>query len=63
MIPSLDTILGNRTAAVVLLFLENHESGYAREIARVCDTPVSVVQDQLKKLEATGAASLPKGGN
>ena len=54
MIPALDAILGNRTAAAVLLFLENYDSGYAREIARTCDIPVSVVQDQLRKLEAAG---------
>ena len=54
MIPALDAVLGNRTAAVVLLFLENYGSGYSREIARTCDIPLSVVQDQLKKLEAAG---------
>ncbi len=54
MIPALDAILGNRTAAAVLLFLENYDSGYSREIARTYDMPVSVVQDQLRKLEASG---------
>ena len=54
MIPALDAVLGNRTAAVVLLFIENYGSGYSREISRTCDIPLSVVQDQLKKLEAAG---------
>ena len=54
MIPALDAVLGNRTAAVVLLFLENYGSGYSREIARTCDIPVSLVQAQLQKLEAAG---------
>lgn len=54
MIPALDAILGNRTAAAVLLFLENYDSGYSREIANTYDIPVSVVQDQLRKLEASG---------
>jgi len=54
MIPALEAIFGNRTAAGVLLFLENYDSGYASRIARVYDMPVSVVQDQLRKLEAAG---------
>ncbi len=29
MIPALDAILGNRTAASVLLFIENYDAGYA----------------------------------
>jgi DNA-binding transcriptional ArsR family regulator len=54
MIPALDAILGNRTAASVLLFLENYGAGYAREIARTFGVSVSVVQDQLLKLEGAG---------
>lgn len=54
MIPALEAIYGNRTAAGVLQFLENHGSGYASRIAKVYEMPVSIVQDQLPKLEATG---------
>jgi hypothetical protein len=54
MIPALDAIFGNPTAASVLMYLENYESGYAK---RICDTygiPLNMVQDQLKKFEAAG---------
>lgn len=54
MIPILETIFGNRTAANVLLFIENYESGYASGIADTYDTSLSVVQDQLRKLESAG---------
>ena len=54
MIPILDAILGNRTAANVLLFIENYESGYASKIAQTYGSPVSVVQDQLRRLESAG---------
>ncbi len=54
MIPALEAIFGNRTAAAVLLFLENYEAGYASSIAKTYGIPVSVVQDQLRKLEAAG---------
>jgi len=52
MIPALEAIFGNRTAASVLLYLENYGSGYASRIAGTYTMPVSVVQDQLRKLEA-----------
>ncbi|MEX2126182.1 MAG: winged helix-turn-helix domain-containing protein [Woeseia sp.] len=54
MIPALEAIFGNRTAAAVLLYLENYDSGHASLIARDCGIPVSVVQDQLRRLEAAG---------
>lgn len=54
MIPALEAIFGNRTAAGVLLFLENYESGYASLIAKTYRTPISVVQDQLRKFEGAG---------
>ncbi|MGE0623832.1 MAG: winged helix-turn-helix domain-containing protein [Pseudomonadales bacterium] len=54
MLPALETIFGNRTAAAVLLFLENYGSGHASRIARTYDMPVSVVQDQLRRLENAG---------
>lgn len=54
MIPSLEAIFGNRTAAAVLLYLENYDSGYASRIAKTYGLPVSVVQDQLRRLEGAG---------
>lgn len=54
MIPILEAIFGNRTAANVLLYIENYESGYASGIADTYDIPTSVVQDQLRKLESAG---------
>jgi hypothetical protein len=54
MIPALEAIFGNRTAASALLYLENYESGYASKIAKTYDMPVSIVQDQLVKLEVAG---------
>ena len=54
MIPALEAIFGNRTAAGVLLFLQNYKSGYASQIAKTYAIPISVVQDQLRKLEGAG---------
>lgn len=54
MIPALEAIFGNRTAASVLLYLENYASGYASKIAETYGIPISVVQDQLIKLEVSG---------
>tara|TARA_R110002072_G_scaffold1409_4_gene11956 strand:- start:1149 stop:1529 length:381 start_codon:yes stop_codon:yes gene_type:complete len=54
MIPALDAILGNPTAARVLMYLENYDSGYAKRISDTFEIPVNMVQDQLKKFEAAG---------
>ena len=54
MIPILEAIFGNKTAANVLLFIENYESGYASRIADTYGIPLSAVQDQLRKLESAG---------
>lgn len=54
MIPALEAIFGNRTAAAVLLYLENYQSGYASGIARTYAMNISVVQDQLRKFEHAG---------
>ena len=37
-----------------MLFLENYESGYASLVAKTFDIPVSITQDQLRKLENAG---------
>jgi len=54
MTPALEVIFGNRTVAHVLLFLENYDSGYASQIAKTFNMPVSVTQDQLLTLENAG---------
>ena len=54
MIPALEAIFGNRTAAGVLLYIENYNTGYASRIAQTYEMPVSVVQDQLRRLEDAG---------
>jgi DNA-binding transcriptional ArsR family regulator len=50
----LDALFGNKTAARVLLYLQNYEEGYAREIAATFELPPTAVQNQLRKLEAAG---------
>jgi hypothetical protein len=47
----LEPIFGNGTAEKVLLFLEVHRQGYARELAQAFELPVSVVQKQLLRFE------------
>ena len=54
MTPALEAVFGNRTAASVLLFLENYGSGHANRIAQAYGIPVYAVQKQLQKLEAAG---------
>ena len=50
----LEGILGNATAEKVLLYLEQYEDGYPREIARVFDTPFNMVFAQLRRFEVAG---------
>ena len=52
--PVLEAILGNRTAAWALLFLAAYGEGHSNRIATTYDLPVSVVRDQLVRLEANG---------
>ncbi len=52
--PVLEAVLGNRTAAWSLLFLAAYGEGHANRIARTYDLAVSVVRDQLLRLEANG---------
>jgi hypothetical protein len=61
-IPALEAIFGNRTAASVLLYLENYDSGYGSKIAQTYDVPISIVQDQLIKLELAGVLISRKVG-
>jgi sugar-specific transcriptional regulator TrmB len=52
--PVLETILGNRSAAQALLFLEAYGSGHASRIAATYGVPVNQIYLQLRRLEAGG---------
>ena len=52
--PSVDVVLGGRTAGQVLLFIENYGEAHGNQIARTFDIPASMVQRQLRRLEAGG---------
>ena len=52
--PVLEAALGNRTAAWALLFLAAYGEGHANRIANTYGLAVSVVRDQLLRLEANG---------
>src|SRR5574340_283476 len=54
MSPVLEAIFGNRSAAQALLFLEAYGSGHALRIAGTYGVPVSSIQRQLIRLEASG---------
>ncbi len=54
MTPVLEGILGNRSAAQVLLFIEAYGSGHALRIADTYGVSVSPVQRQLRRLEVSG---------
>lgn len=50
----IETLLGNKTAEKLFLYLASYEECYAQEIARVFGIPVFSVQKQLQKFEASG---------
>ena len=52
--PSVDSVVGGRTAAQVLLFLENYGEAHGNQIAATFRVPGSMVQRQLKRLESGG---------
>ncbi len=52
--PVLESVLGSRSAALVLLFLENYGEGHASRISKTFDVSVMGVQRQLKRLEESG---------
>jgi hypothetical protein len=54
MTPVLEGILGNRSAAQVLLFVEAYGSGHALRIADTYEVSVSPIQRQLRRLEVSG---------
>ncbi len=52
--PVLEAIFGNRTATLVLLFLEAYSEGHALRIANTFELGLSMTQRQLKRLEGNG---------
>lgn len=52
--PVLESVLGSRSATIVLLFIENYGEGHASRIAKTFDVSVMGVQRQLKRLEENG---------
>lgn len=50
----LEAVVGSVAAEKVLLYLENYEQAYGREIAAAFDLAQSQVQKQLVKLESGG---------
>ena len=53
-VATLETLFGGKAAARVLLYLENYDDGYASQIARTYEMPLSEVQKQLAKFEDAG---------
>ena len=51
---TLEALFGSRSAAQVLMFLQNYGEGHASRIATTFDVPVMAIQRQLKRLEAEG---------
>lgn len=51
---TLETLFGGKAAAKVLLFIQNYSEGYASQIAKTFEMPVSEVQKQLAKFEDVG---------
>lgn len=52
--PVLEAVFGNRTAALVLLFIEAYGGGHAQRIANTYEIGLSMTQRQLKRLEGNG---------
>lgn len=52
--PVLEAVLGNRTATLVLLFIEAYGEGHALRIAKTYDLGLNMTQRQLKRLEGNG---------
>ena len=51
---SLESLFGGKTAARVLLYIENYGEGYSRGISSTFELSASQVQKQLRKLEDAG---------
>jgi len=63
MTPVLEAILGSRSAALTLLFLEAYGSGNARRIATTYGAPVTGIRRQLQRFEANGVLVSRMVGN
>jgi len=50
----LECIVGGRSTALVLLFLENYGEGHASRISKTFNVSVMGIQRQLKRLEENG---------
>lgn len=50
----LEALFGNKTAEKVLLYLQNYDEGYGREIAETFSIPLVQVQNQLRRFEQGG---------
>lgn len=63
MTPVLEAILGNRSAAQVLLFLQAYGEGHASRIAKTYAVPLMAIQRQLSRLEREGVLLSRMVGN
>jgi DNA-binding MarR family transcriptional regulator len=61
--PVLEALLGNRTAACVLLFLHCYGEGHAKRIAKTFGFGINMTQRQLKRLEEQGVLVSRRLGN
>lgn len=52
--PVRESVLGSRSATIVLLFLENYGEDHASRIAKTFDVSVMGIQRQLERLEESG---------
>jgi DNA-binding transcriptional ArsR family regulator len=59
----LEALVGNRTAARLLIYLYHHGEAYARGAARDLQIAVSAVQRQLDKYEVAGLLTSRMVGN
>ena len=55
--PTLEALFGNRTAMLVLLFLQNYGEGHALRISKTFEIGLNMTQRQLKRLEGNGVLS------
>lgn len=51
---TLETLFAGKAATRVLLFIENYGEGYANQISKTFEMPLSEVQKQLTKFENAG---------
>jgi hypothetical protein len=63
MTPVLEAILGSRSAAQVLLFLQAYGEGHASRVAKTYGVPIMAIQRQLNRLEREGVLLSRTVGN